>query len=35
MGLVNANSTLQRIVDIVLRGAYYYASKLLDDARTR
>ena len=31
MGLVNASSTLQRIMDIVLRGAHRYADKLLDD----
>jgi len=31
VGLVNASSTLQRIVDIVLSGAQHYANKLLDD----
>jgi len=31
MGLINAGSTLQRIMDVVLRGAHDYADKLLDD----
>ena len=31
MGLINASSTLQRIMDIVLKGAHVYADKLQDD----